>query len=84
MVAIEVKLFAGLAERLGTRVLALESSGDEALPDTAGALEAALRERWPALATCAFRVAVNRSYAQAGTPVAAGDEVALIPPVSGG
>jgi molybdopterin synthase catalytic subunit len=29
-------------------------------------------------------VAVNREYAQAGTPLADGDEVALLPPVSGG
>ena len=42
--------------------------------------------RWPALApyrTC-LRVAVNGSYAAGVDPVAAGDEVALIPPVAGG
>ena len=29
-------------------------------------------------------VAVNQAYAEAGTPLAEGDEVALIPPVAGG
>ena len=29
-------------------------------------------------------VAVNQTYAEAGTPLADGDEVALIPPVAGG
>ncbi len=29
-------------------------------------------------------VAVNQRYAKASTPIAAGDEVALIPPVAGG
>lgn len=32
----------------------------------------------------ALRVAVNGTYAAAGDPVRAGDEVALIPPVAGG
>jgi len=29
-------------------------------------------------------VAVNQSYAESGTPLSDGDEVALIPPVAGG
>ncbi len=32
----------------------------------------------------ALRVAVNQEYARPGDPVAAGDEVALFPPVTGG
>ena len=32
----------------------------------------------------AVRVAVNRSYGDLDTPVAAGDEVAFFPPVTGG
>lgn len=32
----------------------------------------------------AVRVAVNQEYARAGAAVAAGDEVALFPPVTGG
>lgn len=75
-----VLLFAGLAESLGRRELSL--SGE--LPSTVGELEQRLRESEPALARRPFRVAVNRRYASPGDGVAPGDEVALIPPVSGG
>lgn len=72
-----VKLFAGLRERAGTRERALE------LPDGAVAGDV-----WPALALGdeppGLLVAVNHAYAERTTPLADGDEVALIPPVSGG
>ena len=58
------------------------------LPDraTVGALISTLRRRgggWAALPERAA-VAVNRRYANSGTVLAEGDEVALIPPVAGG
>jgi molybdopterin converting factor subunit 1 len=79
---INVKLFAILRERAGVSELTLD------LPE--GATLATAREpllaRLPALrgqlARCAY--AVNRSYAGADTTLQDGDEVALIPPVSGG
>lgn len=45
-----------------------------------------LRERYPELrdGQAGFRVAVNRQYADLAAPLHDGDEVALIPPVSGG
>jgi len=76
-----VLLFAGLAEIVGQRELTL-GEGDP--PRTAGELEARLREQWPALASRKFRVAINQRYAAADDVVGAGDELALIPPVSGG
>lgn len=76
-----VLLFAGLAEALGRSVLEVE---DREAPATVGALESRLREAHPALAGRPFRVAVNQAYARAGDALAPGDEVALIPPVSGG
>jgi molybdopterin synthase sulfur carrier subunit len=59
--------------------------GGDAVPTAADVLELAC-SRWPALAPWkgCLRVAVNGSYAAAGDPVAAGDEIALIPPVAGG
>jgi len=74
---VSVRLFAGLRERAGEDRIELE------LPDRAsvGDALAALAEL-----TGGIRVvmAVNREYANASTPLSAGDELALIPPVSGG
>jgi molybdopterin converting factor subunit 1 len=42
------------------------------------------RERVPGFAWDAIAVAVNQEYAQAGDVLKDGDEVALLPPVSGG
>ena len=49
-------------------------------------LWAELLARFPALSghRASVRVAVNFEYAEAGTRFLPGDEVALIPPVSGG
>jgi len=57
--------------------------------DTAGALRAWLAARGGAWAAelapgRAVRIAVNHELAEPDTPVRAGDEVALFPPVTGG
>jgi MoaE-MoaD fusion protein len=76
-VKVTVKLFAGLRERAGT--------GERELELTEGA---SLGDVWPALGLGeepdGLLYAVNRRYAEPGTALAAGDEVAVIPPVSGG
>ena len=76
-----VLLFAGLAEALGRPSLELP---DAATPATVGALEQLLRREHAALASRPFRVAVNQRYGAAGDSVSPTDEIALIPPVSGG
>ncbi len=74
---IRVRLFAALRERAGSDELELE------LPD--GALVADALERMGSLTGDLRTVmAVNREYARADTALHAGDELALIPPVSGG
>ncbi len=79
---VRVKLFATLRERAGTAEVTLE------LPEgsTAAAAGRALAERFPAvgqtLRSAAY--AVNLSYAGPGVVLNEGDELALIPPVSGG
>jgi molybdopterin synthase catalytic subunit/molybdopterin converting factor small subunit len=74
---VAVRLFAGLRERAGVRVRELE------LPEGA-----TVADVWPALALGAepegLLYAVNRAYADETRSLAEGDEVALIPPVSGG
>ena len=78
---VSVRLFAGLRERAGTDRLEVELPDGARVADVLAAMAAtpvgALRPR-----ECV--VAVNREYAAADAPVRAGDEVALVPPVSGG
>jgi MoaE-MoaD fusion protein len=77
MVQIRVRLFAALRERAGTDELELE------LPD--GALVAdALEQMREVTDGVPVVMAVNREYADPDATLHAGDEVALIPPVSGG
>ena len=63
-----------------------EVSLEAATPLTADALWAALVQRFPGLAVHRpyGRLARNREYTGADTLYGTGDEIALIPPVSGG
>ena len=72
---IRVRVFAGLRERAGWSEKELE--GVERVADVWPALD--LGEEPPGLL-----YAVNRAYAERDQELADGDEVALIPPVSGG
>jgi MoaE-MoaD fusion protein len=74
---VRVRLFAGLRERAGAAEVELE------LPD--GALVRDALERMRSLTDgVPVVLAVNQEYADAGAVLHPGDEVALIPPVSGG
>jgi molybdopterin converting factor subunit 1 len=77
---IDVLLFAALREATGESRLELELDPGA----TVGDALAALAIRHPALSRGAPLVAVNREYAAKSRPLLDGDEVALIPPVSGG
>lgn len=70
-----VRLFAGLKERLGGSTVEVDLPDPATVADLLAAVD--LPDR-----SCI--VAVNRAYAAATDTIAAGDEVALIPPVSGG
>jgi molybdopterin synthase catalytic subunit len=76
-VRVAVKLFAALREQAGMRERVLELADGASIDDV-----------WPALGLGAepsgLVYAVNRAYVERGAPLADGDEVALIPPVSGG
>jgi molybdopterin converting factor subunit 1 len=82
-VIVRVRLFAILRERAGAEAIELELPAGASVSDAV----AALAER-PGLdellSRLPVRMAVNREYADHATPLEAGDEVALIPPVSGG
>jgi molybdopterin converting factor subunit 1 len=80
---VHVRLFASLRERAGTDSLELELWPGATVGDAMQLLGehdslGELLERMP------VHMAVNRDYAAAGTVLAAEDELALIPPVSGG
>ncbi|MEW5990755.1 MAG: molybdopterin converting factor subunit 1 [Chloroflexota bacterium] len=79
---VRVRLFAMQRELAGAREVAVELPAGA----TVEAAWAALVGRHPVLAPgrSAVRFAVNGEYAGPETPLADGDEVAMIPPVSGG
>jgi len=72
-----IRLFAGLREGAGTNRRELELDEGAAVEDVWAALD--LGDEPTGLL-----YAVNRAYADRGQQLAEGDEVALIPPVSGG
>jgi MoaE-MoaD fusion protein len=72
-----VRLFAQLRERAGARELSLD------LPEGARVRDA-LDELSTLVGDMPVVMAVNREYANGDSPLAPGDELALIPPVSGG
>jgi molybdopterin synthase catalytic subunit/molybdopterin converting factor small subunit len=80
---VRVRLFAILRERAGGEEIELELGEGATVADALSALEEAphlgeLLERMP------VAMAVNRDYADSSTELRPDDELALIPPVSGG
>jgi molybdopterin synthase catalytic subunit len=80
---IHVRLFAMLRERAGTDTLELELPSGSTVADAISALSQS-EPLGGLLARMPVRMAVNRDYAAAETILAPEDELALIPPVSGG
>lgn len=80
---VRVRLFAICREKAGTERAEIELSG--AAPQVRHVIDA-LATLYPALAPVlpAVRVAVNQAFVDLDAPVTADDEIALIPPVSGG
>ena len=78
---LRVALFAGMAEAAGRRTVEVAWSGG-----TVADLRRALAAACPELSELLARSAVARGerYAADSEPIAAGDDLALIPPVSGG
>ena len=79
---VAVRLFAAGRELAGAAECVVELGAAATVAD----VRRALADECPALAPLVGRslIAVNAEYADDATLVAAGDEVALIPPVSGG
>lgn len=79
---VRVRLFAMQRELAGTRGVELDLAPGATIEDA----WAALVDRFPSLAPgrAALRFARNGGYAPPETPLGDGDEIAMIPPVSGG
>jgi molybdopterin converting factor small subunit len=93
---VRVRLFAALREAMGWSEQQVAATANPATPlelwqqlDLAGAWLAAsgapagatpTREELPV----GIRVAINQQFAEAHTPLADGDELAFLPPISGG
>ena len=74
---VTIKLFAGLRERAGWSQRELELPDDARIADVWKALELGAQPR-------GLLYALNKGYADRSTELSDGDELALIPPVSGG
>jgi molybdopterin converting factor small subunit len=75
---IRLKAFGMLAEKIGADSLEIEN------PGSSEALRRQLLQQFPALQSLTFRMAVDRKLIQAETHISAGQEIALLPPFSGG
>ena len=93
--AIEIRLFAGLRERAGwgERRLPLPAAeianstahaNEAAAPLTPAALWLQLELGGGAALPATVRVAINQAFASPHQPLVAGDELAFLPPISGG
>jgi molybdopterin synthase sulfur carrier subunit len=75
-----IKAFGITKDIVGARETILELDGE-----TVGSLRKALKERYPSLVDIkSLMIAVNNTYAEDSLSIGESDEIALIPPVSGG
>ena len=79
---VTVRLFAVLRERAGKDSIEIELEEGATVAQALDQLSA--RPSWDLLDRMPVRMAVNRDYADPETRLASGDELALVPPVSGG
>jgi molybdopterin converting factor subunit 1 len=81
MANIKVKAFGITRDIVGQREVELEMSGER----TVSELRTLLNEKYPKMnGLKSLLIAVNNEYAEDHTTLKSDDEIALIPPVSGG
>ncbi len=79
-IQITLRCFASVREVLGTDVLEISVAANTSIDG----LRKKLGDQYPALLRLPVAFAVNRDYARSETVLQDGDEVAFIPPISGG
>ena len=78
---VQIRLFAMMAQQARAGLLTIDLPEGSGLPTVRKELEKRFpRMSWPA----GTMLAINQEYAAADAALRAGDEVAVIPPVSGG
>ncbi len=82
MASYEVLLFASLRERMRSETLHIDTEGMATVQDLLDAIARAHPGIADLLSQC--RVAVDQTFVAADAPLTGGEEIALIPPVSGG
>ena len=82
MIRLHVLYFGIVRERLGRREEALEVADGTRVGDLLAQIEQ--RHQQFGVAVASVRVAVNSEYVDSGRVLSDNDEVAIIPPVSGG
>lgn len=81
MASVNIKFFGPAKDRAGTDQTVLEISSGE----TVGSVAGKLAEKYPKLGDAlGIRLAVNKAFVPLSQPLNDGDEIAVIPPVSGG
>ncbi|MFN6946472.1 MAG: MoaD/ThiS family protein [Cytophagaceae bacterium] len=74
----KILFFGSLRELTGTQEMMLEN-----ISDTDNLLKELLH-RFPQIRSCTFRTVINQETIAQNTPIRQGDEIALLPPFSGG
>ena len=82
---ITVRFFAALREKVGVAVVRVESGPESDLAQVLTMLRGRLsHEAFSALSAANVRVAVNKEFIEGGCVLRDGDEVAFMPPITGG
>ena len=75
--AVKIKLFGQLRQIMGSHELNTDVSDTDALVRE-------INRRFPELEKLNYRIAVDKNIIETNTPIQAGQELALLPPYSGG
>lgn len=78
MARIKIKVFGKIAEIMGFSEIEQQFQG------SSEALILEIKENYPDLKTLQFNVAINKSITEDSVPLNDDDEIALLPPFSGG
>jgi len=77
---VKIKLFASVKQKIGKNELEIKIEKDTSLKN----FLSILRKKYPALDTAHLVVAINHEFASLDKMIKDEDEIALLPPVSGG